>query len=45
MHGKNSKRQRNHKAAQSLKSKQQAPRLDALDLLQEDPQEVSHAEE
>lgn len=36
MHGKSSKRQRKHKAVQSLKSKHAAPRADALDLLGEE---------
>ncbi|WIA09508.1 hypothetical protein OEZ85_008906 [Tetradesmus obliquus] len=39
MHNKNSKRQRKQKASQSLKGKQQAPRLDALDLLGEELQQ------
>jgi hypothetical protein len=45
MHSKNSKRQRKHKASQSLKGKQQAPKLDALDLLGEELQQDSDVDE
>jgi hypothetical protein len=45
MHNKNSKRQRKHKASQSLKGKQQAPRVDALDLLGEELQQDSDVDE
>jgi hypothetical protein len=45
MHDKNSKRQRKQKASQSLKGKQQAPRVDALDLLGEELQHSSDVDE
>lgn len=45
MHNKNSKRQRKQKASQSLKGKQQAPRLDALDLLGEELQQDAELDE